>query len=85
MFNVLAALGMYVAPSVANDVSGSSVIPFLVPRRSLAHAHCLSAVQQCCQYKECKTWMQSEFKVEPGRTAPDSIPLGTTASKNIYI
>jgi len=40
MPNVMAAL-----PNIGGALYGSSVIPFLVPRRSLADARCWSAVQ----------------------------------------
>jgi len=40
MPNVMVAL-----PHIGGALYKSSFIPFLVPRRSLAHAYCLNAVQ----------------------------------------
>ena len=51
MPNVMTAL-----PNIGGARGESSLIPFLVPRRSLAHVHCSSA-----NIGQGKTWTQSEF------------------------
>jgi len=52
---------MVAQPNIGGAVCGSSVIPFLVPRHSLADGHCSVPCSNAANIGERKTWTQSEF------------------------
>ena len=66
-------------PLLKTMTSESSVISFLVPCRSLADAHCSSAVQQRCQYSRTQDLDAKSVRRQEPLKCIHSVPVQETA------